>query len=445
MKTDILILGAGSAGFAAAYRALKTGGCTVTLVDCNPAPGGTSTFGGVNCWEPGIGGRRTDDVHFEIARRLMKSGDAFVGKTTEFCTSDRRYAVSDRSDSPYEATLHSFQVAPIDERRFHFEPDAMIRVMNSLLTEEGGDRLTTFFSSRLFSVEVKNRQIFSCLLETPRGIIDVMPRIVIDCTGDIICARMAGCDFTYGVDSAAETGEKEAPLVHQDQLNGITQCFRIDKGEFCIPSEFSGHDFDEWDLYMERHDGPVSCFNVYPRGGISVNMLPTMEGMSLLNLSDTELKYQLHGRIWRYFSWLRKRCSLTDYTIVHIFSLPGIRESYRLRGKYVLCHEDLVHGCSVLGEAHNIAWADHPADIHGSDGRHTPTGEYGIPYECMLTKEVDNLMVACRGSSFSHLAASSARLSRTMLQLGEVAGFAAVVCIVENLLPGTIPIASIQR
>ena len=445
MKTDILILGAGSAGFAAAYRALKTGGCTVTLVDCNPAPGGTSTFGGVNCWEPGIGGRRTDDVHFEIARRLIQSGDAFVGKTTEFCTSERRYAVSDRSDSSYEATLHRHQVAPPDQRRFHFEPAAMSYVMNSLLTEEGGERLNTYFSSRLISVNVQNRQIQSCVIETPHGIITVIPHIVIDCTGDIVGARMARCDTVYGADSAMETGESAAPPVHQDQLNGITQCFRIDKGEFCMPSEFSGHDFDEWDMHMERYDGPVSCFNVYPRGGISVNMLPTMEGVSLMNLTDSELKYQLKGRVWRYFSWLRKRCSLTDYTIVHIFPLPGIRESYRLRGKYILCQEDLIRGCSVLGEDHNIAWADHPSDIHGAGGRLTQTGEYGIPYECMLPKEIDNLLVACRGSSFTHLAASSARLSRTMLQLGEAAGYAAVVCIRENLLPGTIPIEAIQR
>ena len=119
--------------------------------------------------------------------------------------------------------------------------------------------------------------------------------------------------------------------------------------------------------------------------------------------------------------------------------------SYRLRGKYILCQEDLIRGCSVLGEDHNIAWADHPSDIHGAGGRLTQTGEYGIPYECMLPKEIDNLLVACRGSSFTHLAASSARLSRTMLQLGEAAGYAAVVCVRENLLPGTIPIEAIQR
>ena len=80
-----------------------------------------------------------------------------------------------------------------------------------------------------------------------------------------------------------------------------------------------------------------------------------------------------------------------------------------------------------------------------ADGRLTQTGEYGIPYECMLPKEIDNLLVACRGSSFTHLAASSARLSRTMLQLGEAACYAAVVCIRENLLPSTIPIEAIQR
>ena len=47
---------------------------------------------------------------------------------------------------------------------------------------------------------------------------------------------------------------------------------------------------------------------------------------------------------------------------------------------------------------------------------------YIIPLECSMTREYENLFVACRGASFSHIAASSARLIRTMLSLGESVG-----------------------
>ena len=70
-----------------------------------------------------------------------------------------------------------------------------------------------------------------------------------------------------------------------------------------------------------------------------------------------------------------------------------------------------------------IAIADHAMDSHGSgDGCKELEVPYGIPFSCTRPKEYDNMFVACRGASFSHIAASSARLSRTMLSLGEGVG-----------------------
>ena len=47
---------------------------------------------------------------------------------------------------------------------------------------------------------------------------------------------------------------------------------------------------------------------------------------------------------------------------------------------------------------------------------------YEILIECTMTNEFSNLFVACRGASFTHIAASSVRLSRTMMSLGEGVG-----------------------
>ena len=70
-----------------------------------------------------------------------------------------------------------------------------------------------------------------------------------------------------------------------------------------------------------------------------------------------------------------------------------------------------------------VAIADHMMDVHGDNGLAKELDiPYEIPLECTMTKEFENLFVACRGASFSHIAASSARLSRTMLSLGEGVG-----------------------
>ena len=51
------------------------------------------------------------------------------------------------------------------------------------------------------------------------------------------------------------------------------------------------------------------------------------------------------------------------------------------------------------------------------------------PTACLLPNEYDNLIAASRGASFSHIGASSCRLSRTMMALGEAAGVASALAL----------------
>ena len=413
-----------------------------------PVPAGTSTYGGVNNWEPGVS---LDGVHRELARRLMERGDAFVGRTTEYVSADNRWAISDRSGDPYETTLRRFGVHPDDMRRLQYEPDSMAQVMQELMDEaDPGGRLTLFYNSRFLGLETDGRTIVSCTVGTPEGTRTIRPRLVIDCTADIAAARMAGCAHSVGEDSAAMYGEEAAPEQPTARLNGLTQCFRIthtgeDSTE--IPERYRDVDLTAWEEHMERSCGPVSCFSVYPRGGIYVNMLPTGEGEMFLQHPYEELKHICEARVYSYMRWLAARYRLTGWQVTHMFPLLGLRETYRLVGKYVLTIDDLRRGYpEALGTDHTIAIADHPADTHGRGSRGCQdTGRYGIPYECLLPVEIDNLLVACRGASFSHLAASSARLSRTMLQLGEAAGSAAALCIRNGCTPDTVDISVLRR
>lgn len=102
-------------------------------------------------------------------------------------------------------------------------------------------------------------------------------------------------------------------------------------------------------------------------------------------------------------------------------------------GDYVLNENDRRAG--VAGQKHTdiIAIADHAIDIHGRKGRHQcMTGPYGVPFRCLLPKGVRNLMIASRAASFSHIAASSCRLARTMMTLGQAAGNAAALAVAHR-------------
>jgi len=325
----------------------------------------------------------------------------------------------------------------------------MAQVMQELMDEAASyGQLTLHYRSRFLSLETKDRMITACTIRTPEGYRTIRPRLVIDCTGDIAAARAAGCAHAIGEDSAALYGEADAPTQASLRLNGLTQCLRITHtGQTItqIPQMYRDVDLSDWEAHMDACDGPVSCFNVYPRGGINVNMLPTGEGELFAQYSYRQLQHICQARAYSYMRWLAKRCHFTGWQITHMFPLLGLRETYRLQGSCVLTIDDLRRG-GPTGDAaaHTIAIADHPADTHGRGSLGCqPTGRYTIPYECLLPREIDNLLVACRGASFSHLAASSARLSRTMLQLGEAAGHAAARCIRDGCIPRNVDITAL--
>jgi len=92
----------------------------------------------------------------------------------------------------------------------------------------------------------------------------------------------------------------------------------------------------------------------------------------------------------------------------------------------VLTQNDLDAGIS--GQKHDdiICLADHPCDTHGghNKGMRPLREPYGVPFRCLVPRGMKNLLITCRASSFSSIAASSCRLSRTMMQLGQAAGTA---------------------
>lgn len=404
-NVDLLIVGAGSAAFGAAWQVLAAGSdLRIKVVDKHHLWGGSSTVGGVSNWEPGVSGR---GVHFALAGRLLANGGGYVGKTTLFCDANRPYALTEACEDPYESTLRRHGLTGEEFRRFVFTPEAMSEEMAAMIGEtDGRGRLDFAGGWEFVDCSVKEGKIISCDCKTGEEICRIYPRMVLDCSGDIVVARAAGCACVVGDDAGN-------PI-----LNGMTQCFTAaftgEKQGW--PEGISPDDLEGWDGMA------VSCIYRLPDGRLSVNMLPTMEGAAILTMDSGRLGRNLRARACRYWQKMAARPEFDGYTIDWMAPLPGIRESWRLVGKVVLKHQDLLDGSLP---AHTAAMADHPADIHGAGAALIPTGRYGIPYECMLPNEVENLLVACRGASFSHLAASSARLSRTMMALGEAAGIAA--------------------
>jgi hypothetical protein len=126
---------------------------------------------------------------------------------------------------------------------------------------------------------------------------------------------------------------------------------------------------------------------------------------------------------------------MADWKLTWLSPALGVREGHRLVARYVLREGDCRAGLAAQtasGVPDVIAIADHSLDFHGAtrwEGRELD-GPYGVPFRCLLPDAADgphNLLVACRGAGFSAVAASSCRLSRTMMTLGQAAGTAAAL------------------
>ena len=392
------------------------------------------TFGGVDGFEPGP---TLEGLHSLLYKRMaLAEKGCHVVKQTPNCNIFNRdngecwenhsfekfpWGLSLPGNYTYEQTLKNdstFGTA----FRLQFEPCALISAVRDVFSEYA-DNLTELFGYEFLSSRRENGKILSVTVKKNGLTEEIFADYFIDATGEIAFAREAGCDHTIGCEGKEEYGEPCAKA--SKKTNGVSYCFRISKHPDPehidpIPEEYVSVDIE--DYKNGKMKKTVSCLVEYPNGDFNVNMLPTLEGEEYFGLGS---KADLVGRarVWAYWNYWQTEKNMQGYTLTHIYD-AGIREGYRLRGKYVLKEQDLRAG--ILRQpkiGRTVAIADHAMDIHGESGMfNTLDLPYEIPIECTMTKEYSNLFVASHGASFTHIAASSVRLSRTIISIGEGVG-----------------------
>jgi len=108
----------------------------------------------------------------------------------------------------------------------------------------------------------------------------------------------------------------------------------------------------------------------------------------------------------------------------------GVRETRRVLGEYVLTGDDVLQGRKFED---GIAKGSHHIDLHGSgkDQQRIPVQDgrsYDIPYRALIPRNLRNLLVAGRCFSSTREANGSARVMGPCLSMGEAAGTAAALC-----------------
>ena len=134
-------------------------------------------------------------------------------------------------------------------------------------------------------------------------------------------------------------------------------------------------------------------------------------------------------------------------------------QAQRMQGVYVITQHDSEHApddARAVLHRDTIATGDYGNNCHGTeregtrfDGRHTgefyhPVAPYQIPYGILLPRDVDNLLVPVAASS-SHVGFCALRLEPIWMSLGQAAGHAAALAVLEAVTVQEVPVPLLQR
>lgn len=435
LSTDVCIVGGGSGGYSAAIAAARAGADCI-LVERQPMLGGTSTAAYVCHWGPGPG----DSLAQEIYGRLDKLGAAGI---TSDHNADRKLGSFGlwliTPGATYEQSLKSSGYQRRDWRGVAFDPDKLSEVVLKMLAETGNCRV--MLGTTFVNIETDGRRIVAIEATADGGVqYKIRARVFIDSTGGAHLCRAAGYETMLGPDSKDRFGERFAPDAPGTTLNAVSLCYRVRKSENPKRQPAPDPPLKSW---------PRSAHvTSLPNGDLILNPLATVAGRDLIDLGYDECMRQAKRLVQAQWHWLQENPTFAPYEFHDFAPILGIRETYRVVGEYVLTQQDIEAGLKRQNHLDIIAVADHAMDVHGKGSRRVHgqlKAPYGIPYRCLIPKDSTNLLVACRGAGFSHIAASSCRLSRTIIQLGHAAGTAAAMAAESDVPVAKIDVAKLRE
>ncbi len=159
------------------------------------------------------------------------------------------------------------------------------------------------------------------------------------------------------------------------------------------------------------------------------------DGSDIHDLSRGELEG--HLQILPIVNMLKKHVpGFENCYLSSINPFIGVRESRRIIGRKMLSKDDVIAG--VIPED-TIALGSYIIDIHSGDGNGTYIrnldGPYGIPYGCVLSSDIDGLMLTGRCISVDAVSFGSTRIMPTCMAVGEGAGVGAALAVKQEISP----------
>lgn len=328
-------------------------------------------------------------------------------------------------------------------------------------------KIDLFLNTRATGVDMKNKKEIEAVLALNVHTGERYRfggRIFVDCTGDGWVGFWAGADYRQGQDAREDFDEDLAPVKAGMRTMGNT-LYNMAFKDHDQPVEFkappwafkwtSPDDFgnDPIGAVHTNGDRPAS-FDVYkktsgrePRQALAGYRQWWVEFGGMDNTIESaewirDELFRINIGLWDYVKNYSPKFKDENRNreLVWLNYVPGTRESRRLIGDYILTQKDYAERIVHEDSAAYAGWG---LDVHHPWGFFAPGNLYmssfrqktSIPYRCMYSRNIDNLMMAGRDISVSHIALGATRVMRTCCIIGQAAGTAASIAVREYTTP----------
>ncbi len=258
-----------------------------------------------------------------------------------------------------------------------------------------------------------------------------------DASGDGVVGFQAGAAFRMGAEEAMEFDEGFAPDASYGELLGHTIYFYSkDTGKpvTFVPPAFALKDITNIPRFKSIRADQNGCdFWWIEYGGRRDTIAETEE-------IKWELWSIVYG-VWNHIKNSGEFQGVENLTLEWVGTIPGKRESRRFEGDAILTQNDVVRQVRHADIVALGGWSLdlHPADAVYSDkspcNQYHSKGVYGIPFRCYYSRNIENLFLAGRIISASHVAFGSSRVMLTCAHGACAVGLAAAHCTREGLTP----------
>lgn len=290
-----------------------------------------------------------------------------------------------------------------------------------------------------------DKRINALMVETKAGRQAVRAGVFIDCSGDGDLAAWAGAPF--------EVGDNAGSMLYPSMM------FRLNG----IDPEKAGDAWRTIPALMEAaeaagtHHFPRKAAIVRPQRSpiewrVNFTQLAREDGTAINGLEPDDLtRGEIEGRrqAVNAFEFLRTVPGFEKSYIVDLPPQLGIRETRRVVGGHMLSGEDVL-GCASFDDTIGVnGW---PMESHVAGNvifKFPPIPELRgfneLPYRMLIPQGIDNLLMAGRCASMTHDGQSAARVSGACFAMGEAAGAAAALALSGNTNPRDIAVEKLQQ